>query len=104
MSARTIDKAVILAAGLGNRISGVSHDTPKPLLPMDGHRGSTTFLDWHLMALSKIGCKEIYIVGNRKTFGTRLEAMKTIAAEWILNPMEDLSASGSGHSTWFAWN
>ena len=102
--ARTIDKAVILAAGLGNRISSVSHDTPKPLLPLDGKQGGATFLDWHLMALSKIGCREIYIVGNKKTFGTKLAAMEHVNAKWILNPMEDLSASGSGHSTWFAWN
>ena len=100
----SIDKAVILAAGLGNRISALSHETPKPLLPIDGLKGSTTFLDWHLAALSKIGCKEIYIVGNRKTFGTKLRAMEHVKAEWILNPTEDLSTSGSGHSTWFAWN
>ena len=102
--ARTIDKAVILAAGLGNRISALSLDTPKPLLPIDGQAGSTTFLDWHLMALAKIGCREIYIVGNKKMFGTKVRAMEHVNAEWILNPMEDLSASGSGHSTWFAWS
>jgi choline kinase len=114
---RSIDKAVILAAGLGNRISAVAHDIPKPLLPLDG-RGliganagekpapgdSDTFLDWHLRALSAAGVKEIYIVGNRVTCGTQLRAMREVPATWILNPTEDLSTSGSGHSTWFAWN
>jgi choline kinase len=99
----TIDKAVILAAGLGNRISAVSRDVPKPLLPIDGQKGSTTFLDWHLQALHAHGCKEIYIVGNNVTFGTKLKAMETVKAEWILNPTTDLSTSGSGHSTWYAF-
>jgi choline kinase len=103
---RTIDKAVILAAGLGNRISAVSRDTPKPLLPLDGNAGGTTFLDWHLMALAKVGCREIYIVGNHKTFGTKLRAtdgVKPVKVEWISNPTDDLSTSGSGHSAWFAF-
>lgn len=99
-----IDKAVILAAGLGNRISAVSKDTPKPLLPLDGKPGGPTFLDWHLECLSKVGVREIYIVGNNVTAGTQLRAMSRIQATWIKNPTEDLSTSGSGHSTWFAWN
>ena len=97
----SIDKAVILAAGLGNRISALAKDTPKPLLRIDG---SDTFLDWHLRALSAVGCREIYIVGNTVTAGTRLAAMHTVRAEWILNPTADLTTSGSGHSTWYAWN
>jgi choline kinase len=99
-----IDKAVILAAGLGNRISGVSREIPKPLLPIDGQKGSVTFLDWHLKSLSAIGVKEIFIVGNLITYGTRLKAMESVKAEWILNPTEDLSTSGSGHSTWYAFH
>jgi choline kinase len=99
-----IDKAVILAAGLGNRIAAAFKDTPKPLLPMDGPGGSTTFLDWHLRALARAGCRSIFLVGNRRTFGTRLEAMRDIPATWILNPTDDLSTSGSAHSAWFAWN
>jgi choline kinase len=99
----TIDKAIILAAGLGNRISAISKDTPKPLLSLDGTSNGLTFLDWHLMALSKAGVREIYIVGNKKTHGTKLHAMSEVKAEWILNPTDDLSTSGSGHSTWFAF-
>lgn len=62
-----IDKAVILAAGRGNRISKASKGTPKPLLPLDGSEpgpGATTFLDWHLRSLARAGAKEIYLVGN----------------------------------------
>jgi choline kinase len=98
-----IDKAVILAAGRGNRISAIAAGTPKPLLPIDGPGGATTFLDWHLFALAAAGCREIYLVGNRQTHGTRLRAMDRVAATWILNPTEDLSTSGSAHSASFAW-
>jgi len=99
-----IDKAVILAAGLGNRISAVAKDVPKPLLPLSGVPGSSpTFLDWHFRALEKAGCKEAYYVGNAKTFGTKLPASSTMKATWILNPTEDVSTSGSGHSAQFAW-
>lgn len=99
-----IDKAVILAAGLGNRISAVAKDIPKPLLPLSGEPGSSpTFLDWHFRALEKAGCKEAYFVGNAKTYGTKLPTSSTMRASWILNPTEDVSTSGSGHSAQFAW-
>lgn len=97
-------KAVILAAGLGNRISAVAKDTPKPLLPLTGKAGSPTFLDWHLLSLYRAGVSEIYVVGNNRTCGTQLQAMKEVPATWILNPTEDISTSGSGHSAWFAWH
>lgn len=99
-----IDKAVILAAGLGNRISAVARDVPKPLLPLSGEPGSSpTFLDWHFRALERVGCKEAYFVGNARTFGTPLPTSTSMRSAWILNPTEDVSTSGSGHSTWFAW-
>ncbi|HET7533248.1 MAG TPA: NTP transferase domain-containing protein [Nocardioidaceae bacterium] len=99
-----IDKAVILAAGRGNRIADATRGVPKPLLPLDGHAGSPTFLDWHLTMLSRVGCREIYLVGNRDTFGTHLAAMDQVAATWILNPTDDLSTSGSAHSAQYAWH
>ena len=98
----TIDKAVILAAGLGNRISRVA-TVPKPLLPLDGSPGGDSFLDWHLDRLAAHGVREVYLVGNRVTFETPLRARPGLTARWVLNPTEDLSRSGSGHSAWFAW-
>jgi choline kinase len=98
----TIDKAVILAAGLGNRISRVA-TLPKPLLPLDGTSGGDSFLDWHLDRLAAHGVREVYLVGNRRTFETPLRPRPGTTVRWILNPTEDLSRSGSGHSTWFAW-
>ena len=101
-----IDKAVILAAGRGNRISRVFPSTPKPLLPIDGPQGSLTFLDWHLLWLGASGAREIYLVGNNRTFGAPLLAQRLLPADvrvtWILNPTEDLTTSGSAHSLWFA--
>jgi len=104
-----IDKAVILAAGLGNRISKVG-TTPKPLLALDGSPpgdGGPTFLDWHIERLSAIGVSEIYLVGNTRTFETPLAATACprdgTTVRWILNPAEDLSRSGSGHSASYAW-
>ncbi len=97
-----IDKAVILAAGLGNRISKVG-STPKPLLSLDGTPDGPTFLDWHLDRLTAAGVREIYLVGNRRTFQTPLRSRAGASVTWILNPSEDLSRSGSGHSAWFAW-
>jgi len=96
----SIDKVVILAAGLGNRISAVSRTTPKPLLPIDG--ADTTFLDFHLENLRARGVRELYIVGNHVTCNAKIRAAGDV--RWILNPTDDLSTSGSAHSAWFAWN
>ncbi len=98
-----IDKAVILAAGLGNRISKLG-STPKPFLPLDGSAGGDTFVDWHLDRLADFGVREVYLVGNRRTFQTPLRARPGTTVRWVLNPTEDLSRSGSGHSAWFAWH
>lgn len=96
-------KAVVLAAGRGNRISAVAKEVPKPLLPLSGRAGDPTFVDFHLRALSSLGVSEIFLVGNRVTHGTKTQAMRDIPATWILNPTEDLTTSGSGHSAAFAW-
>lgn len=97
-------KAIILAAGRGNRLSAARKNIPKPLLPLSGKDGEDTFLDWHLQCLHRAGVSEIYLVGNTVTFNTNLNQMKNIHAVWILNPSEDLSVSGSAHSAWFAFN
>jgi choline kinase len=98
----TIDKAIILAAGMGRRISSApaAANTPKPLLPLD--ETGMTFLDWHLRALAAHGAREIYLVGSPVTFGTRIAAMERIPATWILNDFPG-DQSGSGHSTHLAF-
>lgn len=102
-------RALILAAGRGNRISAVSRGTPKPLLPLNGQPGGYTFLDFHLKALDEAGVNEVIIVGNSATFETPLrikteqKLSPSIQVSWILNPTEDLSTSGSAHSAQFAF-
>lgn len=96
-------KALILAAGRGNRLSTAARGVPKPLLPLDGTPDGPTFLDWHVEALSALGVSEIHLVGNHATYGTRTRAMAGRPVHWILNPTEDLTTSGSGHSAWHAW-
>ena len=106
MSARsgTIDKAIILAAGMGKRIAASparGAQIPKPLLPLDDS-GKLTFLDWHLRALAAHGAREIYIVGSKATFGTKVAAMEQHPATWIMNDFPG-DVSGSGHSTHLAF-
>ena len=107
MTARgTVDKAIILAAGMGRRIAGapLGSQIPKPLLPLDDS-GTLTFLDWHLRALAAAGAKEIYIVGSKVTFGTKLAAMDRLGhvpTTWIMNDFPG-DVSGSGHSAHLAF-
>jgi choline kinase len=101
-ASKRIDKAIILAAGMGKRISKAPEavNTPKPLLPLDG--SGLTFLDWHLRALAAHGAREIYLVGSTVTHGTKIAAMEKIPATWILNDFPG-DQSGSGHSTHLAF-
>jgi choline kinase len=100
-----IDRAIVLAAGRGNRIARVG-TTPKPLLSLSGEDDGPTFLDLHLVRLAAAGVREIVIVGNSRTAHTRLRAEaalpSTTKLAWVVNPTEDLSTSGSGHSLSFA--
>lgn len=97
-----IDKAIILAAGMGKRISKTpeTQNTPKPLLPI--HESGLTFIDWHLRALHAAGAKEIYLVGSNATFGKQVAAMEKIPATWIMNDFPG-DVTGSGHSTHLAF-
>lgn len=95
-----IDKAIILAAGMGRRIASGASGIPKPLLPLD--ETGLTFLDWHMRSLAAHGVREIYLVGSPATYGTRLHAMQHIPATWIMNDHPG-DQSGSGHSTFLAF-
>jgi choline kinase len=95
-----IDKAIILAAGMGRRIAGAG-GPPKPLLPLDAS-GELTFLDWHLRALASHGVREIHLVGSTATFGAQVAAMRAHPATWILNDFPG-DQSGSGHSAYLAF-
>ncbi|APR70460.1 MULTISPECIES: N-acetylmuramate alpha-1-phosphate uridylyltransferase MurU [Acinetobacter] len=61
-------KAMILAAGLGNRMRPLTLHTPKPLLEV----GGKPLIVWHIEKLQKVGVKEIVI--NTAWLGEKLVA------------------------------
>jgi N-acetyl-alpha-D-muramate 1-phosphate uridylyltransferase len=60
-------KAMILAAGRGERMRPLTDNTPKPLLQAGGH----TLIDYHLQALAKAGFESVVI--NHAHLGEKLE-------------------------------
>lgn len=54
----TVDKAIIMAAGKGNRMHPVTFHTPKPMVKVNGKRMVDTVID----ALHENGITEIYVV------------------------------------------
>lgn len=53
-----VERAIILAAGLGERMVPITYDTPKPLIKVNGVR----MIDTIIAALRHNGINEIYIV------------------------------------------
>ena len=54
----TVDKAIIMAAGLGNRMHPITLTTPKPLVKVNGVR----MIDTVIQGLHQNGINEIYVV------------------------------------------
>ncbi len=50
-------KAIVLAAGRGERMRPLTDHTPKPLLPVHGK----PLIEWHLLALARAGVREIVV-------------------------------------------
>jgi MurNAc alpha-1-phosphate uridylyltransferase len=73
-------KAIVLAAGRGERMRPLSDDCPKPLLPVHGK----PLIEWHIEALARAGVAEIVVntawledrivdaLGDGSRFGVRL--------------------------------
>ena len=53
-----VERAIIMAAGFGNRMKPVTLTTPKPLVKVNGKR----MIDYVIDALHENGINEIYVV------------------------------------------
>jgi len=69
-------KAMILAAGRGERMRSLTDLMPKPLLKV----GGKPLIVWHLERLAQAGFKEIII--NHAYLGAQIEAALGCGAEW----------------------
>ena len=69
-------KAMILAAGRGERMRPLTDKTPKPLLKV----GGKPLIVWHLERLAKAGFKEVVI--NHAHLGHMIEAALGNGAQW----------------------
>lgn len=72
-------KAMILAAGRGERMRPLTDNTPKPLLKV----GGKPLIVWHLERLAIAGFKEIVI--NHAYLGNQIEAALGNGAHWGLS-------------------
>ncbi|MBC7787545.1 MAG: nucleotidyltransferase family protein [Methylophilaceae bacterium] len=69
-------KAMILAAGRGERMRPLTDHTPKPLLKI----GGKPLIEWHIERLSKTGFNEIVI--NHAHLGEQIEAYLGDGSTW----------------------
>ncbi len=84
-------KVLILAAGKGTRMKPLTHEIPKPLIPVNGK----PFLQYLLDALKGAGCKDIAIVvGYKKEMITDFCGNHGIDAEFIIQEQQ----LGTGHA------
>ncbi len=72
-------KAMILAAGRGERMRPLTDITPKPLLPVAGK----PLIVWHLERLVRSGLREVVI--NHAHLGDQIEAMLGNGDAWGLH-------------------
>jgi len=72
-------KAMILAAGRGERMRPLTDHTPKPLLKV----GGKPLIVWHLERLAKAGFTDVVI--NHAHLGEQIEAALGDGSQWQLN-------------------
>ena len=71
-------KAMILAAGRGERMRPLTDDLPKPLLCV----GGKSLLEWHLGSLARAGFREVII--NHAYLGAKIPAALGDGARFCL--------------------
>ncbi|HPU50688.1 MAG TPA: nucleotidyltransferase family protein [Burkholderiaceae bacterium] len=71
-------RAMILAAGRGERMRPLTDTCPKPLLPVGGR----PLIEWHLLRLARAGIREVVI--NHAHLGHLIEAALGDGARWSL--------------------
>ena len=69
-------KAMIFAAGRGERMRPLTDTTPKPLLKVQGK----PLIEWHILNLARAGFKQIVI--NHAWLGEQIEAALGDGARW----------------------
>lgn len=72
-------KAMILAAGRGERMRPLTDHTPKPLLPV----GGKPLIVWHLERLAAAGFKEVVI--NHAHLGEQIEQTLGSGSQWNIS-------------------
>jgi MurNAc alpha-1-phosphate uridylyltransferase len=72
-------KAMILAAGRGERMKPLTDDCPKPLLKVKG----VALIEHHIKKLAQIGIKEVVI--NHAWLGEMIERYLTDGSQWQIN-------------------
>ena len=72
-------KAMVLAAGLGNRLRPLTNSLPKPLLPLGPH----SLLVWNLLLLRKHGITKVMI--NLHYLGEQIQAIIGDGSQWGLH-------------------
>jgi MurNAc alpha-1-phosphate uridylyltransferase len=74
----TVDHAMVLAAGRGERMRPLTDRMPKPLLTVQGK----PLIVWHLEKLSRLGVKHVVI--NLAWLGEQIRAALGDGAQWKL--------------------
>jgi len=82
-------KAMILAAGRGERMRPLTDHTPKPLLPLAGK----PLIVWHLERLAAAGLREVVI--NHAHLGAQIEAALGDGSRWGLSIRYSAEAEGA---------
>lgn len=81
-------KAMILAAGRGNRLRPITDKTPKPLVPLCGQ----PLIEYHIEKLAKAGVQEIVI--NHAWLGDQIEQQLGDGSRWGVNILYSAEPEG----------